>query len=72
MPTQLAYSVSEACKALGISRSHLYEQVRRKRLRIVKIGSRTLVPASEIERLLSESREEGQLPGSLKGERDGP
>jgi hypothetical protein len=37
----------------GISRSHFYELVARNEIRVIKLGYRTLVPASEAERLLA-------------------
>jgi hypothetical protein len=36
----------------GRSRSHFYQLVARDQIRVVKLGRRTLVPASEAERLL--------------------
>lgn len=38
----------------GISRSHFYKLVAGKKIRVLKLGRRTLVPASEAERLLAE------------------
>jgi excisionase family DNA binding protein len=40
-----ALRVSEACASLSISRSKLYLEVAAGRLRAVKCGSRTLIPA---------------------------
>lgn len=51
----LAYRVSPFCRVIGIGRSTFYELVKRGEIRVVKIGGRTLVPASEAERLLSEA-----------------
>ena len=50
---KLAYRVSEACFALGIGRSSLYELVKSGELKIIKVAGRTLVPRSELERLTS-------------------
>lgn len=47
----LCYRVNDACKLLSISRSHLYDMVAEGQVRLVKIGNRSLVPASEIVRL---------------------
>jgi excisionase family DNA binding protein len=49
----LAYTIKDACRLLSISRSHLYDLAAQRKLRFVKVGARTLVPASEISRLLS-------------------
>jgi excisionase family DNA binding protein len=48
-----AHTVREACDLLRISRSHLYALAKRGELRLVRIGGRTLVPESEIERILA-------------------
>jgi excisionase family DNA binding protein len=48
----LAHSVKQACHLLGISRSTLYLEAARGKLRLVKVAGRTLVPASEIARLI--------------------
>jgi excisionase family DNA binding protein len=51
--TRLAYSPSAGAQALGISRSKLYELIAEGELKIVKLGSRTLVPHSELVRFLT-------------------
>lgn len=48
---RFAYTVNDACEAMGIKRTLLYRLVRRGALQTVKIGGRTLIPRSEIERL---------------------
>lgn len=47
------YRISDACALLSISKAHLYVLVARGELRLVKLGCRSLVPASEIARLVS-------------------
>ncbi|RBP18162.1 excisionase family DNA binding protein [Roseiarcus fermentans] len=49
-----ARRVPEACKALGISKAMLYKLAARGKIRLVRIGGRTVVPESEIDRLASE------------------
>jgi excisionase family DNA binding protein len=49
----IAYRVNDACRLLSISRSHLYDLVAEGKVRLVKIGNRSLVPASEIARLVA-------------------
>ena len=49
-----AYRVNPACRALDISRSHLYALEKKGLIRLVRIGGRTVVPRSEIERVLRE------------------
>ena len=53
---KLAYSVNDACHALGIGRTSLYELVKSGELKLIKIAGRTLVPRSELERLTSVDR----------------
>lgn len=48
-----AFTVPDTLRLLSISRSHLYALALKGEVRIVKIGHRTLVPASEIDRLVS-------------------
>jgi excisionase family DNA binding protein len=45
-PDRLAYPVADACYALGISRSSLYEMIARAELKAIKIAGRTLIPRS--------------------------
>ncbi len=50
-----ARRINDACAALGVSRSHLYNLAGEGKLRLVRIGNRTVVPESEIDRLLGEA-----------------
>ncbi len=49
-----AHSFREAGRILGISRSTLYRLEAAEKIKLLRIGRRTLIPASEIERLLIE------------------
>lgn len=40
---KLAYSVAEFCQATSLSRSLIYEEIRKGRLRATKIGTRTVI-----------------------------
>jgi excisionase family DNA binding protein len=53
-PSRLAYSPAEAAEALGISRSMVYTLIRAGSVRIAKIGTRTLISAAELARLLGD------------------
>lgn len=55
-PTKLAYSIVEFAAALGISRPTVYSMIHEGQIRTVLIGRRRLIPASEIERVLSGER----------------
>lgn len=49
---RLAYRVNDACEALCISRSLIYVLIGKGQIKSIKIANRTLIPRSEIERLL--------------------
>jgi predicted site-specific integrase-resolvase len=49
----LAFRVKPFCRRVGISPATFYKYVGLGKIRVVKIGGRTLVPANEAERLLS-------------------
>ena len=48
-----ALRVNEACTALSISRSKLYQELAEGRIRALKCGRRTLVPTDEITKWLN-------------------
>lgn len=52
-PTPLAYSVSTAAAALGISEYSIYEMVRANRLPHVRIGRRILIPSKMLDAWLT-------------------
>jgi predicted DNA-binding transcriptional regulator AlpA len=52
--TPRAWRVNDFCRLYGISRSTLYNMKNKDEIKLIKIGGRTLVPASEGERLLAE------------------
>lgn len=47
-----AYSMAAAAEQLAISRQYLYTLVNQGKIRRVKLGRRSLIPATEIDRLL--------------------
>jgi excisionase family DNA binding protein len=49
---RLSYRVGEFCRLVGICQSTFYNHVKSGRIRPIKLGKRTLVPASEVERIL--------------------
>ncbi|MBC6982865.1 helix-turn-helix domain-containing protein [Caulobacter sp. 17J80-11] len=51
-PRPLAYRVNDAAKAIGLSRSTLYELRNEGKLRIVKVAGRALIPCEDLEALL--------------------
>ncbi len=44
MPPKLAYTIQEFCEAVGLSKGMIYKEIRAERLKIKKVGARTLVP----------------------------
>ncbi len=52
-PRPAAYSIQQFADQLSISRGTVFNLIKRGELRVAKIGTRTVVPASEIDRLLA-------------------
>lgn len=50
---KLAFTIAEACHAVGISRSKLYELIGEGRVEARKIGSRTIIPAESLRGLVA-------------------
>ena len=53
MGTQLAYSPAKAAEVGGISMSKLYEEVRKERLTIRKLGRRSLITHEDLQAWLN-------------------
>ena len=49
-----ARRINDASRAIGISRTSIYSLAAKGQIRLVRIAGRTLVPESEIDRLISE------------------
>ena len=47
-PPKLAYSIREACAVSSLGRTNLYSQISAGRLRAIRIGGRTLIPAEAL------------------------
>lgn len=50
---KLAFTIPEACHAVGIKRSKLYELIGQGRVETRKIGSRTIIPAESLRDLVA-------------------
>lgn len=48
----LAHQVPQACARLGVGRTVLYELIKSGELKVIKFGTRTLVPETELVRLI--------------------
>jgi excisionase family DNA binding protein len=62
MADELFISVVETARRLGIGRTAVYELIGEGRLHVVKLGARTLVAVSELERFAAELSESGDEP----------
>ncbi|OBV10542.1 helix-turn-helix domain-containing protein [Erythrobacter dokdonensis] len=50
---KLAYSIKEACKATSLSKTTIYAYIASKKLRVVRIGGRTVIPAESLRELVT-------------------
>lgn len=50
---KIAYSIKEACHASSLSRSSVYNHIAAGRLKAVRVGGRTIIPAESLHALLS-------------------
>jgi excisionase family DNA binding protein len=68
----ICYSPADAAKALGIGKSTLFALLARSEIRAKKLGTRTLIPASELHRY-AESLPEAQFHAHIdeRGARHG-
>jgi excisionase family DNA binding protein len=48
-------SITEAAKALGISRSFAYEAAREGKIPVIRLGTRMLVPVAALDRMLADA-----------------
>jgi excisionase family DNA binding protein len=70
-----ACSIAEAAERAGISRSTAYEEIRRGRLRVRKIGRRSIITDEDYRRWLDElpvveaGAAEPMQPGQRRGQR---
>ncbi|PTR05294.1 MULTISPECIES: helix-turn-helix domain-containing protein [unclassified Novosphingobium] len=51
-PAKVGYSIREACQATSLSKSTIYNHIAAGRLRAVRVGGRTIVPATALHALL--------------------
>jgi excisionase family DNA binding protein len=53
----LTYGIRQACQVTGLSRSFLYQQIAAGRLPTRKVGSRTLIAATDLQSWLDSYKE---------------
>lgn len=54
----LAYSPKDACAVLSIGKTKLYALIKERRLRVVRLGGRTLIPVESLHALLNADLDE--------------
>jgi excisionase family DNA binding protein len=52
-PPKIAYSIKEACQASSLGRTTVYSHIASGRLRAVRIGGRTVIPAEALHALIA-------------------
>ena len=57
-PEKLAYSINEAVGATSLSRASIYNLIGQKRLRVIKYGVKTLIPADSLRGFLASLEQE--------------
>ena len=50
------YSLNEFAKILGVSQQHIFNVIKRGEIKKVKVGKRSLIPVSELQRLLDSAK----------------
>ncbi len=55
---RLAWGLEELAKATGLSKSFLRLEIRREKLKVLRLGRRILVRADEVERYLSRTSDD--------------
>lgn len=53
--TPLLHSIEDACRRLSMGRSWLYAEIGAGRIKVVKLGRRTLIPDSELQRIVAQA-----------------
>jgi excisionase family DNA binding protein len=53
LPPPLAYSVKEACLVSSLGRTTIYAHISAKRLKAVRVGGRTVIPADSLHALIA-------------------
>lgn len=52
-PAKLAYSIKEACAASSLGKTSIWNHVKNGRLRVIRLGGRTLIPAESLHALIN-------------------
>lgn len=52
-PMKIAYSIKEACQVSSLGRTTLYKHINEGRLEAIRVGGRTIIPATSLHSLLA-------------------
>ncbi len=52
LSTAISYTILDACKVTGLGKSKLYELASAGKIRLVKVGRRSLIPATDLRNLV--------------------
>lgn len=52
-PPKAAYSIAELCQILGLGKTTVYSAIGAGLIKTLKVGRRTIVPATEVETFLA-------------------
>lgn len=52
-PPKIGYSIREACRASSLGKTTLYNHISAGRLRAVRVGGRTIIPAESLHTLIT-------------------
>ena len=52
-PPKIGYSIREACRASSLGRTTIYSHISAGRLRAVRVGGRTIIPADALHALIA-------------------
>jgi len=52
-PPRVGYSIRQACQASSLSKSTIYNHIAAGRLRAVRVGGRTIIPAEALRALIT-------------------
>ena len=52
LSTAISYTIPDACAVTGIGTTKLYELINAGQIRLVKVGRRSLIPASDLRNLV--------------------
>ncbi len=50
---KIAYSIKEACRATSLGRTTIFAHIAAQRLKAVRIGGRTVIPAESLHNLIA-------------------